>query len=116
MKNNRGSVGMEALFWIAGLLAVILLGWVLMANTALMQKVFGPIMEQTRRETFETSKAYRDGIAQEVRALQIEYLKADADLKPALARVILHKAAGVPEDALPSDVRAFLASIQPKRF
>lgn len=116
MRHNRGNVGLTVLFWIGGIVAIILLGWVLMANTALMQRVFGPVMEQTRRETFETSKAYRDGMAQELRALQMEYIKAEADLKPALARVILHKAAGVPPDALPSDVRAFLASIQPKSF
>jgi hypothetical protein len=101
--------------WAGVLLAVFAVGWLILANTAAMGRVFSPIFEQTRRETFETSKAYRDGMAQELRALQIEYIKADAQLKPALARVILHKAAGVPEDALPSDVRAFVASIQPRQ-
>jgi len=100
---------------IAVLFGIVLVGWFMMANTAAMGRIFGPIFEQTRRETFETSKAYRDGMAQELRALQVEYIKAEDSLKPALARVILHKAAGVPEDALPSDVRAFVASIQPRQ-
>lgn len=73
--------------------------------------MFNPQFEQVRRDTFEQSKAYRDGMAQELRALQIEYIKADEKIKPALAAAILHKAAGVPQDALPYDLFVFIKGL-----
>lgn len=93
------------------ILIVITIIWVLTANGLILQKVFNPQFEQVRRETFETSKAYRDGMAQELRALQIEYIKADPAIKPALASAIKHKAAGVPDDALPYDLSVFIKGL-----
>ena len=87
------------------------LGWLASGNTLLLNKVFAPKFEEVRRDTFETSKAYRDGMAQELRALQIEYVKADDKIKPALASAIKHKAAGVPPEALPYDLNTFIREL-----
>lgn len=93
-------------------LAVLLgLGWLLTGNALFLKSFFDPKFEQVRRTTFEASKAYRDGMAQELRALQIEYVKADEKIKPALATAIRHKAAGVPEDALPTDLAHFIKEL-----
>lgn len=99
--------------WVAGILAVLLVVWAVAGNNLAMMKVFAPATEQVRRETFEKSKAYRDGMVQELRSLQIEYIKAADDVKPALAAAIQHKAVGLPEDALPSDLQVFLKSMRP---
>ena len=99
--------------WVAGILAVLVVVWVIAGNNLAMMKVFAPATEQVRRETFEQSKAYRDGMVQELRSLQIEYIKAADDVKPALAAAIRHKAVGLPEDALPNDLRVFIQSIRP---
>lgn len=93
-------------------LAILIgLGWLFTGNTLMLNKVFAPKFEEVRRDTFETSKAYRDGMAQELRALQIEYVKADEKIKPALASAIKHKAAGVPSDALPYDLSIFIKEL-----
>lgn len=97
--------------WFGALLGGLALVWLFTGNTLFLQKVFNPEFEQVRRDTFEQSKAYRDGMAQELRALQIEYIKADESIKPALAVAIKHKAAGVPENALPYDLFIFIKGL-----
>lgn len=95
-----------------GLLIVLLLGWILMANQLGLSKVFGPAFESTRRQTFEQTKSFRDGNVQELRAMQFEYLQADPAHKAGLAAVIRHKAVGVPADAIPADLQLFLEQIK----
>ena len=99
--------------WVAGIFVVLAGVWFIAGNNLAMMKVFAPATEKVRRETFEQSKAYRDGMVQELRSLQIEYIKAADDVKPALAAAIRHKAVGLPEDALPNDLRVFIQSIRP---
>jgi hypothetical protein len=89
----------------------VALTWIFSANGLALRSVFGPAHEQVRRETFEQSKAYRDGLVQELRSLQFEYLKAPAELQPALASVIRHKASGIDAATLPADLRAFLSTL-----
>lgn len=105
----------EAFAWIgACLLAIAVmagLGWLFTGNALFLKSFFDPKFEQVRRTTFEESKAYRDGMAQELRALQIEYVKADDRIKPALASAIRHKAVGVPADALPYDLAIFIKEL-----
>lgn len=93
------------------IVALVALGWVLAGNSLAMQKVFAPATEQVRRETFEQSKAYRDGVVQEIRSMQFEYLKADDAHKAAMGAVIRHKLAGFPADALPSDLQQFVVEL-----
>ena len=100
-----------AAFIIAGVLIIVALmfGGNLLNLWSL--SFFGPKYQQVNREIFEGGKAYRDGVAQELRSLQLEYSKADANLKPAIAMAARHKAAGVPEDALPADLAMWLRSL-----
>jgi hypothetical protein len=93
------------------LVALFALGWLLLGNDLAQKKVFAPKYEQLRRETFENSKAYRDGMAQELRSMQFEYLKADDSRKAGLANVIKHKLAGFPEDAIPYDLQQFIKEL-----
>ncbi len=93
------------------LVALIALGWLFAGNNLAMRKVFAPATEQVRRETFEQSKAYRDGVIQEIRAMQFEYLKADDAHKAAMGAVIQHKLAGFPADALPPDLQQFVVEL-----
>lgn len=98
-------------FSILGLFALLALGWIFAGNNLAMMKVFAPATEQVRRETFETSKAYRDGMVQELRAMQFEYMKADDAHKAGMAGVIRHKLAGFPEDAIPYDLQTFIKEL-----
>ena len=72
---------------------------------------FAPKEEALRREVVEQSKAYRDGVIQDLRLLQVDYIKADPSVKPALASAIRHRATGLDEADMPSDVSAFLRSL-----
>jgi hypothetical protein len=101
------AVGLSVL----ALLVLLALGWIFAGNNLAMRKVFAPATEQVRRETFENSKAYRDGMVQELRAMQFEYMKADEAHKAGMANVIRHRAAGFPEDALPSDLKTFIQEL-----
>jgi hypothetical protein len=97
---------------ITGFIAFIVgIGWFAAGNNLALQKVFAPAHEQVRRDTFEQSKAYRDGAVQELRAMQFEYLKADPAHKAGLAAVIKHRAVGVPADALPYDLSLFIKEL-----
>lgn len=98
-------------FLLLGLLAVIALGWALSANDLALSRVFAPAQEQVRREVFEQSKAYRDGVVQELRSMQFAYIKADPAHKAGLASMIRHKVAGVPADAIPADLQQFIQEL-----
>ena len=91
--------------------ALLALGWIFEGNDLAKKKVFAPATESVRRETFENSKAYRDGMVQELRAMQFEYMKADDVHKAGMANVIRHRAAGFPEDAMPSDLKTFIKEL-----
>lgn len=100
-----------ALFWVSAVAATVAAMWIFSANDLALRKVFLPAYEQVRRDTFEQSKAYRDGVIQELRAYQFEYLKADDAHKAAMGPVIRHKLAGFPSDALPYDLQQFVSSL-----
>jgi len=100
-----------ALIWIGSFFCLLLIGWILVANDLAMSAFFAPKQEHIRRNTFEQSKAYNDGMAQEIRAMQFEYIKADDKHKAALASVIKHRVAGFPENSLPSDLSIFIRSL-----
>ena len=97
-----------------GLIALLLLvgiGWFFAGNNLAMNKVFMPSQEQVRRDTFEQSKAYRQGMVQELQNMQFEYVKAAPEHKTALASLIKHRAADVPRDAMPNDLYTFIKEL-----
>lgn len=87
-------------------------GWVIQGNDFFMYKVFAPQYEQARRETFEQSKAYNQGMIQELQNMQFEYIKASPEHKDALASIILHRVADYDEDKLPTDLKNFIQQLK----
>lgn len=100
-----------ALLCIGSFFCLLLIGWVIAYNDLAMGAFFAPKQEQVRWNTFEQSKAYNDGMIQELRAMQFEYVKADDKHKIALASIIKHRASGFPEKNLPSDLSSFIRSL-----
>lgn len=88
------------------------LGWLVQGNDFFLAKVFSPKMEQVRRETFEESKAYNDGMAQELDNMRFEYLKANKDQQEGLKSVILHRVAAYDVSRLPPDLRSFIERLR----
>jgi hypothetical protein len=97
---------------IAVIFCILAITWIAQGNDFFLYKVFGPAREQVRRQTFEETKSYNQGMVQELQNMQFEYIKADKEHKAALASVILHRAADYPEDRMPSDLRDFIRSLK----
>ena len=73
-------------------------------------KVFAPKQEGVRRETFENSKAYRQGAIQELDAMRFQYEQADKAHQAALRSIILHRAADFTD--LPPDLNQFVQQLR----
>jgi uncharacterized phage-associated protein len=98
-----------------GFLALFLLfgvTWIAQGNDFFLTKVFAPKYEQVRRETFEQSKAYNQGMIQELQSMQFQYLQAKPEQQDALASIILHRAADYDMDRLPPDLRSFIQGLK----
>lgn len=96
----------------AGAFVAILMTWLVQGNDFLLYRVFAPKMEAARRETYEQSKAYNDGMAQELRAMQLDYVKGTPDQKRAIGSIVLHRVAGVDLAKMPADTRAFVSDMK----
>lgn len=85
--------------------------WVVEGNNFFIYKVFAPREEAVRRQVFEQSKAYNEGMAQELSQMQLDYIKANPEQKQALRSIILHRYARYNKDMLSTDLRSFLDSL-----
>ena len=108
---------MKSIFAFLGavvLFAVVFVGlpWLFQGNDFYLYKYFAPKYEDVRRETFEHSKAFNQGMVQELQNMQFEYIKDDPEHKSALASIILHRAADYDESKLPVDLREFIQGLK----
>jgi hypothetical protein len=91
------------------------LGWLFTGNDFFLYKYFAPKQEAVRRETFEQSKAYNQGVVQELQKQYLEYASATPEAKEALASVVLHQVADYPEDKLPAHLKTFVLKLRNDR-
>lgn len=68
---------------------------------------YSPKMEEVRRDTFEQSRAFREGTVRDIENLRLEYMRGTPEHKSALRSVILHRMAGLPVDTLTPELRNF---------
>lgn len=109
MKTVAGVIGV--------IVAVLALAWIVQGNDFFMYKVFAPKYEQQRREVFEQSRAFNQGMVQELENMQFEYEKAAPEHKEALASVILHRAGGynLNDPAVSAELRSFVERLRSER-
>ena len=100
------------LYGIIGLVVVLYITWIVAGNNFVLFKFFAPKEEQVRREVFEQSKAYNQGMVQELRAMQLEYVRATPEQKQALASIILHRFADYDDSKLPADLHQFMSQLK----
>lgn len=94
------------------IIAVILgLSWVFTGNDFFLYKYFAPKQEAVRRQVFEQSKAYNQGMIQELESLQHEYITTDKQHQEALACLIRHRYADYDRSKLPLYLQQFLNQI-----
>ena len=91
------------------------LAWLGQGNEFFLYKYFAPRQEAVRRQVFETSRAFNQGMVQELQNMQFEYLKqSDPSVRASLASIILHRASGynMDDSIVPADLRDFVASLK----
>lgn len=107
---------MKSFLVVVGVIVAILgLAWLVQGNSFFLYKVFAPAQEQVRREVFEQSMAYNDGMAKELDAMHFEYIQAKPEHQAALASVILHRVAGYDVEKLPVELRSFIRDLRSER-
>lgn len=87
-------------------------GFLVQGGDFFLYRFFAPREEAVRREVFEQSKSYNDGMLQELRSMQMDYVQADAEHRDALAAIVLHRTAGYDVTSLPADLQDFIRSLQ----
>lgn len=97
---------------VAALLGITLLAFFFQGTDFFLYKVFAPRYEGVRRETFEQSKAYQQGMIQELENMQFEYLQATPPQQEGLRSIILHRVADFPDEELPPHLRSFIEQLR----
>ena len=114
--NKKGQVGLALLAVVLFIILALGMSWLVTGNDFFLYKVFAPKRAQVGREVFEQSKSYRQGVIQEVRNHQLEYIREkDPDAKKAIANVILQQTADFPEADMPGDVASFIEELKSKQ-
>jgi len=97
---------------IAAVVGLIIIGN-LFTGLDLMQYAFwAPKYAKVKREVFEQTKSYQQGMIQDLRKSHEEYVLVDSVGKKALATIILHRVADFPEEDLPSDLRSWISELK----
>ena len=94
------------------LICILGLTWLIQGNDFFMYKFFGIKYENVRREIFEQSQAYNQGMKQELENMRIEYDKADDAHKDAIACIMLRRVSYFGEEKLPPDMREFVTQLK----
>jgi hypothetical protein len=94
------------------LAALFGLTWAVEGNDFFLYRYFAPKREAVRRQVFEQTKSYTQGMIQELQNMQFEYAKANPDQQKALASIILHRAADFDESRLPPDLATFIRQLK----
>lgn len=96
---------------IIGVVGGVAVLWGVAYHDLIFTSFFAPKYETVRRNTFEQSKSFRTGAVQELQNMQFEYIKASPEHKVALADIIRHRAAEIPDNAIPSDLQSFISNL-----
>jgi hypothetical protein len=77
-----------------------------------LYSVFAPKYEAVRRETFEQSRAFNEGMVRDLQNLRLQYLQATPEGKAALRATIIHRFSVYDKEALPLELRSFYTQIE----
>ena len=112
----------DAAIWQRIVLAIVMvliigvsISWCAQGNDFFLYKFFAPRQEAVRRQVFEETKSYNQGMQQEILAMQMEYVQAKPEQQAALASIILHRTADYDLDRLQPDTKEFIISLRKKQ-
>jgi len=109
----------KMIVWFFVILVVMMaIGWIAMGNDFFMYKFFAPKQEAVRRQVFEQTRSFNQGMVQELQNMQFDYVKTtDKNAKEGLASIILHRASGfnLNDPIVPADLRSFIEKLKQER-
>lgn len=80
---------------------ILALTWAFQGNHFFIYKVFGIQYENTRREIFEQSRSFNEGMAQELQRMWLDYQHTtNPDEKAAIRSLVVHRVAGYDIDRI----------------
>ncbi len=106
----------EVTAWIAAIvvMATILIGVGIAVQGAdfFIYQWLAPKREAARRHVFEESKAYNQGLQQELESMRFQYELADPSHRAALRSIILHRVADYDLSRLQPDMQQFVNQLK----
>lgn len=93
---------------LVAVLAVTWLGFYVHGMSIADTRLFGVPEENARREVFEQTKSYRDGVRRDFDELLLAYAKASPEERPAIVSIMRHRAESAPADLVPAEVKALI--------
>ncbi len=116
--DDKVPVGKIIGFSILALVVLFAIGWIVQGNSFFMYQFFAPRQAAVERQVFENSRAFNQGMVQELQNMQFEYVKEkDPKAQEALASIILHRASGynLEDPIVPSDLKSFIDGLKKGR-
>jgi hypothetical protein len=77
-----------------------------------LYSTFAPKYEAVRRETFEQSRAFNEGMVRDLQNLRLQYLQGTPEAKAALRATILHRFSVYDKAGLTPELRSFYSQLE----
>ena len=94
------------------LIGLALIGWASTGFNLALFSYFAPKFEQVKRNTFEQSKAYNQGMTQELDQNMQDYNSGNAIQKAGIRSMVLHRVADYPISSLPGYLQQFVEQLR----
>ena len=115
-KDEDWNVGAAFVKWTLPivLVSIVALGFVARGAGWFSEKTFAPLEEQVRHDTFKQSQAYRDGMAQDLNAMWLEYtnFKTSKEQRAAIRAVVLHRTSSFDGSTLPPHLQKWIRELR----
>jgi hypothetical protein len=72
---------------------------------------YQPRYEEIRRQTFEQSRAFNEGMVRDLENIKMQYMTATDTEKVGLRAVVIHRFSVYPQDQLPPDLQLFYSQL-----
>jgi hypothetical protein len=102
----------EALAVVLGLLIILAIGWLGVANDVAIRAWVAPKNAQIDHDVYVQSDANRRGMAAQIEKERIEYMHATGNDKLSMRTIILDQCAGYDINLLPDYDRAFIQQLR----
>lgn len=73
---------------------------------------FAPKYEDSRRKTFEQSRAFNEGMLRDLQNLRWQYLRGSPEVKATLRATIIHRFSVYDIERLPPELRVFYRQLE----